>query len=162
MPILLRTPLVLITDDDLVRVAQENPGYQFEREPDGTIVVSPTHTKGGAKSGEAFGQLRDYKKRVGGNAFDSDTGFAVGPALRVYCPDASWVSQARIDALSESESVGFWPISPDVAIEVRSDTNRFTDTIAISSWSAARRIRSPSIRKRARSSNAEPRRPGSR
>lgn len=130
MPIHLKTPLVLISDDDLARVARENPGYQIERDPDGTIVASRAHTKGGAKSAEALGQLRDYKKQVGGNIFDSNAGFAIGPGLRVYAPDASWVSQPRIDSLSEGEAAGFWPISPDVAIEVRSDTDTFARTVA--------------------------------
>jgi Uma2 family endonuclease len=130
MAITLRTPLVLVDDDDLVRVGRDNPGYRFEREEDGSILVSATHTKGGAKSEEAFGQLRDYKKFVGGNAFDSNTGFAIGPGQRVYAPDASWVSQARIDALTTDESAGFWPLSPDVVIEVRSVSDSFADTIA--------------------------------
>ncbi len=130
MAISLRTPLVLVDDDDLVRVSQDNPGYRFEREEDGTIVVSPTHTKGGAKSLEAAGQLRDYKKRVGGNAFDSNTGFATGPLQRVFAPDASWVSQARIDALTPAQASGFWPLSPDVVIELKSDTDDFADTVA--------------------------------
>jgi Uma2 family endonuclease len=126
----LKTPLVLATDEDLVRVSRENPCYRFEREPDGTVVVSPTHTKGGAESGEAFGQLRDYRKRVGGKAFDAQTGFAIGPLQRVASPDASWVSQSRIDALPPGEDDGFWPLSPDVAIEVKSGTDSFEDTVA--------------------------------
>jgi Uma2 family endonuclease len=130
MAVLLKTPLVLVNDDDLVRVSHDNPGYRFEREEDGTIIVSPTHTKGGAKSGEAFGQLRDYKKRVGGNAYNSNTGFAIGPLQRVYAPDASWVSQPRIDALTPAQASGFWPISPDVAIEVKSDAAEFREIVA--------------------------------
>ena len=47
MAISLRAPLVLIDDDDLVRVSRDNPVYRFEREEDGTIVVSLTRTKGG-------------------------------------------------------------------------------------------------------------------
>jgi Uma2 family endonuclease len=127
---LLKTPLVIVNDDDLVRVSRDNPGYRFEREEDGTIIVSPTHTKGGAKRGEAFGQLRDYKKQVGGNAYDSNTGFAIGPHQRVYAPDASWVSQARIDALTPAQASGFWPLSPDVAIEVKWDPDEFVDVVA--------------------------------
>jgi Uma2 family endonuclease len=130
MAVLLKTPLVIVNDDDLVRVSRDNPGYRFEREEDGTIIVSPTHTKGGAKSGEAFGQLRDYKKQVGGNAYDSNTGFAIGPLQRVYAPDASWVSQPRIDALTPAQGAGFWPLSRDVVIEVKSDTDEFRDVIA--------------------------------
>lgn len=130
MAIALKTPLVLITDEDLARVSRENPGYRFEREEDGTIVVSPTHTKGGAKSGEASGQLRDYKKRIGGNAYGSNTGFAIGPGQAVKSPSVSWVSQSRIDALLPADAQGFWPISPDVAIEVKSDSDTFAETLA--------------------------------
>jgi Uma2 family endonuclease len=128
MAIALRTPLIIVTDDDLVRASRANPGYRFEREEDGTIIVSPTRTKGGAKSLEAAAQLRDYRKTAGGKAFDSSTGFAIGPEKRVYCPDASWVSQRRIDALTGIEAAGFWPISPDVAIEVRSEPDDFRAT----------------------------------
>jgi Uma2 family endonuclease len=129
MAIALKTPLVLITDDDLLRVSREHPGYVFEREEDGTVIVSPTHTKGGSKSLEAAVQLHAYAKRVGGKAFDSSTGFAIGPEQRLSAPGASWVSQARIDALTADESAGFWPLSPDIAIEVKSDTDDFRDSI---------------------------------
>jgi Uma2 family endonuclease len=128
--VLLKTPLVIVTDDDLVRVSRDNPGYRFEREEDGTIIVRPTHTKEGAKGVEAAAQLRDYKKSVGGNAYGSNTGFAIGPLQRVYAPDAAWVSQARIDALTKDQASGFWPISPDVTIEVKSDTDQFSDVVA--------------------------------
>jgi Uma2 family endonuclease len=53
-----------------------------------------------------------------------NTGFAIGPLRRVYGPDASWVSQPRIDALTPAQAAGFRPLSPDVAIEVKSDTER--------------------------------------
>ncbi len=45
-------------------------------------------------------------------------------------PDASWVSQPRIDALTEEELAGFWPLSPDVAIEVKSASDDFKETVA--------------------------------
>jgi hypothetical protein len=57
MAVSLKLPLVLVDDADLVRVSEENPGYQFEREDDGTLTVSPTFTSGGARSGAAFFQL---------------------------------------------------------------------------------------------------------
>jgi hypothetical protein len=65
----------------------------------------------------------------GGKAFDSNTGFAIGPQQRIFSPDASWVSQPRIDALTPAEGAGFWPLSPDVIIEVKSDTDAFDDTV---------------------------------
>jgi hypothetical protein len=61
-----------VSDVDLMRIGADNPGYRFEREEDGSLVVSPTSTKGGAKSGEAFVQLYLYAKRVGGKANDGE------------------------------------------------------------------------------------------
>ena len=37
--------------------------------------------------------------------------------------------RARIDALTTKEAAGFRPISPDVAIEVKSDTDDFEDAV---------------------------------
>jgi len=130
MAVALKTPLVLVTDLDLVRASHENPGYRFEREEDGTVVVSPTRTKSGAKSLAAAAQLYNYKLQAGGNAYDSSTGFAIGPGKAVKSPDASWVSQERIEALPPDKTEGFWPLSPDVAIEVRSETDSFRQTVA--------------------------------
>jgi Uma2 family endonuclease len=49
----------------------------------------------------------------------------------MYAPDASWVSQPRIDAQKGSlDEDGFWPISPDVAIEVKSKTDDWRVTVA--------------------------------
>jgi len=126
---LLRLPSE-VTDLDLMRLGTDNPGYRFEREEDGSLIVSPTSTKGGAKSLEAAAQLRDYKKIAGGNAYDCNTGFAIGPALRVYAPDAAWVSQPRIDAqVGTVTEDGFWPLSPDVVIEIKSKTDLWRDTV---------------------------------
>jgi Uma2 family endonuclease len=129
MQIALRPPIRLETDEDLVRVSRDNPGYTFEREEDGTIIVSPTSTDGCGKSMEASGQLRDYAKVAGGKAFDSNTGFGVGPGERVLSPDASWLSRERIDALTPDERKIFWAISPDVVIEVASDSDTFAKVV---------------------------------
>lgn len=109
-----------ISDDDLRRFSHTNPGWQFERADDGSLLVSPTSTAGGAKSGEAYVQLYAHAKRVGGKAFDAATGFKT-PAGGVVCPDASWVGAARV-ALHAQES-GFWQVMPDVVIEVASPSD---------------------------------------
>jgi hypothetical protein len=49
MAVMLKSPLVIETDADLIRVGRENAGYRFERDEDGTIIVSPTCSNGGAK-----------------------------------------------------------------------------------------------------------------
>lgn len=117
-------PRVLISDDDLVRLSEENPGWQLERDDTGALLVSPpTSTQGGAKSGEAFGQLRDHAKRAGGKAFDAATGFKT-PRGGVVSPDASWVSAERIARFHDDK--GFWQMMPDVVIEIASKSDRWS------------------------------------
>jgi Uma2 family endonuclease len=130
MVVSLRLPLVLVDDSDLVRVSRENPGYQFEREEDGTLTISPNFTLGGARSGKATFQLYKYSESAGGLAIGSNVGFAIGPKRAIKSPDASWVRQARIDSLNDVERQLFWPLSPDVAIEVRISGDDFRHTIA--------------------------------
>jgi Uma2 family endonuclease len=47
-----------------------------------------------------------------------------------YQPDASWLSAQRIASLDEKQKVGFWPICPDVAIEVCSSSDNFEAIVA--------------------------------
>ena len=110
----------VVSDADLERISQENPGWQFERADDGALLVSPNSTFGSAKSGEAFAQLRSYAKRVGGKAFDSSAGYKT-PAGGVVSPDASWIRGDRLAEFSADD--GFLETMPDVAIEVASKTD---------------------------------------
>jgi len=126
----LKLPIVIADDDDLVRISRQNPGYQFELEEDGTLTVSPNYTMGGARSGIAYSQLAAYARRVGGQAFGSSVGFKIGSRGAVKSPDASWVNGERIAALTADERAKFWPLSPDVAIEIRPWSDDFRDTVA--------------------------------
>jgi Uma2 family endonuclease len=119
----LKLPLRIVDDDDLLRVSEANPGYQFEREADGTLTASATHADSGAQSAEAVYQLKVYAKRCGGRVFDSSTGFRIGRAVK--SPDAAWVSEANVARLAVERRPGFWPERPDVAIEIRSASDSF-------------------------------------
>ena len=121
MPAIIKGP-VLFSDDDLQRLSATNPGWQFERSDDGALLVSPTATPGGAKSGEAFAQLYAFAKTAGGKAYDAQTGFKT-PAGGVVSPDAAWVSSARVFAHENDD--GYWQMMPDVAIEVASKTDEW-------------------------------------
>ncbi len=109
-----------VSDEGLVRISEANPGWRFERSDDGALLVSPTATPGGAKSGEAFAQLHQYAKRAGGKAFDSSTGFKT-PRGGVLSPDASWLNADRVAAFAGID--GFWQDIPDVVIEIASKTD---------------------------------------
>ena len=45
-----------VSDEELVRLGELNSGWSFERDDDGTTIMSPTNTPGGARSAEALGQ----------------------------------------------------------------------------------------------------------
>ena len=40
-------------------------------------------------------------------------------------PDVAFVSRQRLEAVGETE--GYWPVAPDVAVEVISPSDRYTD-----------------------------------
>mgnify|MGYP000496809550 CR=1 FL=1 len=109
-----------VTDEELITLSERNPGYQFERTAEGRLVVSPTGSESGRRSGEVFGQLRDWNRQTGlGYVFDSSTGFHL-PDGSVLCPDASWVRRDRWEALPRKAREGLAPLCPDAVFEVRS------------------------------------------
>lgn len=109
-----------VTDEELRQLSQRNPGYQFERTVDGRLVVTPTGGESGRRSGEVFGQLRDWNRRVRlGVVFDASTGFHL-PDGSLLSPDASWMRRERWEAISPEQREGFVPVIPDAVFEVRS------------------------------------------
>lgn len=109
-----------VSDDDLRRVSETNPGWQFERADDGALLVSPTSTPSGAKSGAAFVQLHAYAMTAGGKAYDAATGFKT-PQGGVVSPNAAWLAAQRV-ALHQDDD-GFWQVMPDIAVEVAGKTD---------------------------------------
>jgi len=119
-----------VSDEDLVRLGELNPGWSFERDDDGATIVSPTNTQGGARSGEALFQLAAWARAgPGGVVYDSSTGFTMSTGA-VRCPDAAWLSRERIDALPAEAKTGFWRACPDVVVEVASEWDAWTDLVA--------------------------------
>jgi Uma2 family endonuclease len=110
-----------VTDDELVQISDRNPGFQFERDAQGVLVVTPTGSDAGRRTLELGSQLHAWATRDGtGIAFGSSTGFRL-PDGSVRSPDASWVRRERWEQLTAAERAGFAPLCPDVVCEIASE-----------------------------------------
>lgn len=115
------------TDEDILELSRQNPGYQFERTADGELVVTPTGSESSRASGEVFGQLRDWNQRIGlGVVFDSSGGFRL-PDGAVHAPDASWVRRERWEALPPEQRRKFAPLCPDAVFEIQSESQSLVE-----------------------------------
>jgi Uma2 family endonuclease len=110
-----------MTDDELLELSRLNPGYQFERDAKGELVVTPTGSESGRREFELTAQLHAWSKRDGrGIGFSPSTGFRL-PDGGVYAPDAAWVHRERWDALSKDQRQKFAPLCPDAVFEIQSE-----------------------------------------
>lgn len=119
MAITIREPRA-IDDQELVELSKLNPGYQFERDSQGRLVVSPTGGESGRRSAEILRQISDWaRKNDSGPVFDSSTGFNL-PDGSLRCPDASWIRAERWHALTPQQREEFPRLCPDAVFEVLS------------------------------------------
>jgi len=119
-----------MTDEEFLRFCLENKDLRIERNSNLEIIImSPTTTKSGYSSGEAFAQLSYWNRKQGnGIVFDSSVGFTL-PDRSVLSPDASWVSLKKWNQLSEEDKDKFAPVCPEFVIEVRSKSDYLEDLI---------------------------------
>jgi Uma2 family endonuclease len=105
-----------------------NPDWRLERSAQGEIVLmAPAGGESGYRSGDAFGQLRNWAARDNrGRAFDSNTGFRLANGA-VRAPDAGWVLKERLAVLTKQQKRRFLPLCPDFVIEVVSPSDRLKD-----------------------------------
>ena len=125
MPATLR--LSNISDVQLEQLSRDNPGWQLERSERGTLLVSPTSSEDGARSAEALVQLALWSPGgPGGKVFDSSTGFTLRDNS-VLSPDAAWISPEHLAKLPAAARRKFWAVSPDVVVELRSQTDSWPE-----------------------------------
>jgi Uma2 family endonuclease len=104
-----------LDDDELLRFSADNPGWHIEREPDGSLNVSPASYHNAIRTAEVGQQLSTW----GGSCGYTATGGGVTlPDKAVRAPDASWISFERWHALSETQRQQFPKVIPDVVIEI--------------------------------------------
>ncbi len=113
-------PGLTISDEYLRRLSTGNPGWQFERSPEGSLVVSPTTSLNGPRNIALALQLSAWNARTNfGKVFDSSSGFTM-PDGAILSPDGSCIQKGRWDGLTPQQKDSFAPLCPDVCIEIAS------------------------------------------
>lgn len=123
--------LEAISDEELERICNENPGWKFELD-DGELVIN---VYAGDESSDAEleigGQLRNWRiGGGGGRARGASAGYRMTDALgrtRVLEPDVSWVSPERLAAATREDVKGAMSFNPDFVVEIRSPSDRLRE-----------------------------------
>jgi Uma2 family endonuclease len=111
-----------ITDEKLIAISQANPGYRFERSPEGNLIVSPTSLFPSGGEGELFVQVSTWVKQTKlGRAFPATGGFTLEDSA-VIAADTWYFSNERL-AGTETSHDAFPLLAPNVAFELMSPTD---------------------------------------
>ena len=124
-PIVLRLePIVQLTDDVLLELSSLNDTLRMERNAQGDLeILPPTFPVTGNQEANVSADLTIWARNDGtGVAFGPTTGFTL-PNGAVRSPDASWILKIRLAAMTDEQREGFWHISPDFVIELRSSSD---------------------------------------
>ena len=118
----------LMNDDEYFAFCMANPDLRIEREANGVIlIVPPTGGEAGYRNSDLNFQLTAWARRDGkGRAFDSNTEYIL-PNGAARSPDASWVSEGRLAALSKEQKKVFLPLCPEFVVELTSPSDRLNN-----------------------------------
>jgi len=128
VPFKLNVQTMKLTEEQLVRLCEENPDLRIELTAQGELVIMPpTGMDTGRRNSRLTRRLDMWAEMDGtGIAFDSSTLFTL-PNGAKRSPDASWVRRERWDALPAKERAGFGLLCPDFVVKLRSPTDRLAD-----------------------------------
>ena len=124
-------PLTEMNDEQFEQFCALNDILRIERTSKGEIILMPpTHGFTGNRNAKINTQLGNWSERDGtGEYFDSSTGFKL-PNGALRSPDASWISNSRLEVLTDEQRSGFFDICPDFVIELRSSSDSLTLLLA--------------------------------
>ena len=110
-----------------MRISSDNPGWQFERGPNGELIVTPpTGAATGMRNARLTHMVFEWAEEHGYVAFDSNCGFRL-PDTSVVAPDASLVPNEAWEKLTAKQRERFFPGAPAVAIELVSDSDNLNE-----------------------------------
>jgi len=114
-----------MTADELL--AMPHNGCRYELVQGELRQIAPAGRRHGRIAAEFIGNLIAFvKKNNLGEVLSSETGFIIDIAPdTVRAPDVSFVSRERAEATAEER--GFFPGAPDLAVEVISPNDRYSE-----------------------------------
>ncbi|HXG20809.1 MAG TPA: Uma2 family endonuclease [Methylomirabilota bacterium] len=124
-PLKLNIQAAHLSDEQFLRLCQENPDLRIEMNARGELVIMPpTGMKAGIWNNRLSFHLEGWTRQSeAGFAFDSSTMFTL-PNGAKRSPDASWIRRERWEALSEAQQEGIGPLCPDFVVELCSPSDR--------------------------------------
>jgi len=111
------------SDEEIEELCRRNPLYEFERLPDGQLIVSPPMGwRGGSREVSLVAPLYTWNARAGagGMVFGPSAGFTL-PDGALLAADAAWLDAERLAMLRKLQPRDkFAPVCPTLALELAS------------------------------------------
>ncbi|WP_017292888.1 Uma2 family endonuclease [Geminocystis herdmanii] len=128
----LSTPLELelqLNDEQFFELCHKHKDLRFERNAQGDLIIMPpTGGLTGNRNADLTYQLIAWNRQKKlGKVFDSSTGFKL-PNGANRSPDASFLTLEKWHNLTPSQQEKFLPLAPDFVIELKSPSDKLTDT----------------------------------
>ncbi|NJK59979.1 MAG: Uma2 family endonuclease [Oscillatoriales cyanobacterium SM2_1_8] len=122
-------PIASLSPEAFAKLCAANPEARLERSAQGELIVmAPTGGETGHRNLELGADLVLWNRQTNlGKAFDSSTGFVL-PNGATRSPDLAWIALERWQALSPETRRGFVPLCPDLAVELLSPSDSWTQT----------------------------------
>ena len=120
-------PLTEMTDEQFEQFCALNDDLRIERNAQGEVILMPpAHSNTSNRNADITIDLGVWARTNGsGRYFESSAGFIL-PNEALRSPDASWISNSRLEALTTEQRSGFFAICPDFIIELRSTSDSLT------------------------------------
>ena len=120
-------PVIEMTSELFEQFCALNDDMRIELTAQGMIeIMPPLKGDAGEKEADIIADLKIWARSGStGRVFSSNGTFTL-PNGAVRMPDASWVSNARYDSLTEEQKKDYTPLCPDFVVELRSVSDRLS------------------------------------
>jgi Uma2 family endonuclease len=116
-----KVPLT-VSDADLMRIGESNPGWQVERVHGEVVLSSPAGFDNSRREAMLAALFLSWGREHGYVALSASAGFSVTPK-DTLCPDAALVREERRERMSAEQREKFAPFAPDVVAELLSPSD---------------------------------------